>query len=97
MKGNGMLKISSLEELKAHAKKQPDGRVECFVSLAGGIARSSKSITYFADVDEKKPYRHRKVWDVFHSISDSWETLTDKGLMDWVVGLAMERGAFYAE
>lgn len=62
-------KVESLSELRLLAW---DRIVECYISLDGGIAQSSKTIHYWPE--------SQKPWDVFESTSESWEQYTDKHL-----------------
>ena len=61
-----MIKIKDIEELKREANYdncQTDIFEGC-ISLAGGLARSSKRIRYFADTD---------CWEVYHGIDETEE------------------------
>ena len=72
---------------------RPDG-VECFISLAGGAARSSKSIRYIPPREGRKAGQ----FDVFNNIDDTWQTLWPKQL--WTmsnIGTALDAGALYAD
>ena len=60
---------------------------EFYIALNGG-ARSSKSIYKISD----------DLYDVFHSISDTWEELTEaRMLADTMIGEAIEKGGFFHE
>ena len=63
--------IETIDDLKGVI---PHGaQMDFYLSLNGGVARSSKSIGYYPD--SPKP------WDVWHSISESWEEYTDEELV----------------
>jgi len=77
-----MKKIKSLEQLKKLAQKADDG-VECFISLTGGIARSSKQIWH----DGKK-------WEIFSDIDGCMSEYTDEELDLFTnIPKAIEKGA----
>lgn len=81
-------KIKSLAALKKVAAS-PDGNYkEFFISLAGGIARSSKSITYFPD---------NKTFCIINEIDGSFEEdLTEEELKSNTnIYTAIKAGAFY--
>ena len=62
--------------------------VDCFISLAGGAARSSKTITYCPTDD---------TFDVFNEIDGTYQELTWDELATLSnIREAMEKGAFYA-
>lgn len=54
-------RIKSLNQLKELAGKQ---QLECYIILAKGTVRSSKSVQYNPDYG---------CWDIFHNIDDNWE------------------------
>lgn len=83
--------VRDLEHLTELASR-PDG-LECFISLAGGIARSSKIIRY---LPPRKGYKVGQ-FDVTNEIDDSFQTLWPKQL--WTqsnVGDALDLGALIA-
>lgn len=84
-----MTKIKDIEELKALAtKEEDDGPLECFIALAGGVARSSKDIYY--DASKEKP------WEVYHDVDDHRAWYTDEELRTQTnIVEAIERGALY--
>ncbi len=78
--------IKTVLELRRLAK---DKTLECFISLAGGMVRSSKTIFY--DSTEKK-------YDITHEIDGTQETLTESEMLDenkTNIGKALEAGALY--
>lgn len=84
--------IRDLLHLTALASR-PEG-LECFYSLAGGAARSSKVIRYLSP----RPGYKVGQFDVFNNIDDTWQTLWPKQL--WTqssIGAALDAGALYAE
>jgi hypothetical protein len=66
MKGRH-IRIKSVDQL--YRALDREGQVECFLSLAGGWAKSSKSM-----------WRHEKGVEVHNEIDDTYEVLTDKEL-----------------
>lgn len=84
-----MKRINSIEELKKEALySDRKGMTEFFMLLAGGIARSSKRITYFPDTN---------TFDVHNEIDDSYEEdLTEEQLINEThIVLAIEQGVFF--
>ncbi len=80
-----MRKIKSVAELKRLSKDEP---LECFISLAGGLVRSSKNIMFMDNY-----------FSVINEIDDTEQTLTEKQLMDEEytnIGVAIKRGALFA-
>lgn len=57
---------------------------DVFLSLAGGAVRSSKDI-----------YFNGNTFEVFHSISGTMETLTEKKLLESNIGIALTNGCLY--
>jgi uncharacterized protein YaaR (DUF327 family) len=77
-------KITSIEQLK----KEASGSAEFFIMLNFN-ARSSKQIRW----DESS-----KTFDIFNSIDDSWEELTEEQIEDenyTNIAEAIRKGAFY--
>ena len=58
------LQITSIEQLMVVAKDDESLTDTLEFYFSNGIAKSSKTIRYFADSDG---------WEVFHYISDTWE------------------------
>jgi hypothetical protein len=83
-----MTQVTSLEHLKELAKSERGEMQDFFISLAGGIARSSKRIYYDPDAN---------TFDVFHEIDDTWEDdLTEEQLASHTnIVSAIEVGALY--
>ncbi len=78
-------KINDLDHLRRLVKL--NNQLEVFIVLAGGLARSSKTLT---KVDDKHV-------DIFHDIDGSFQTLTyQKMLKDTNIGEALKVGALYA-
>jgi len=74
--------IKSLAQLKKLASQGDDG-VECFISLAGGMVRSSKQIWH----DGKK-------WEIFSSIDGVYNKYTDEQLKIFTnIPEAIKKGA----
>lgn len=76
-------KINNIEELKNAIDKE---NYEFFISLAGGMLRSSKTIT----ITEKGKF------EILNEIDSTIEILTEKQL--WTksnIGKALDSGAFY--
>ena len=59
-----VIRITSIEQLMKVAKDDDSKTDSLEFSFSNGIAKSSKTIRYFADSDS---------WEVFHYISDAWE------------------------
>lgn len=76
-----MKKIKDIEELRKLARRV--GGCECYIALAGGIARSSKTIYYGGG------------WfDVLNEIDNTWQHLDDGGLYSQSnIGEALDNGA----
>jgi len=76
--------IKDIEQLKSLAK---DNSLECYIALAGGIARSSKTITYDEEDDR---------WEIFNEIDSSFQRLKTKNLAAKTLIIeALEKGALY--
>ena len=87
-----MIPIKTPQELAEHLKNDQGDydTKDFFIALAGGLARSSKTISYYPDDD---------VFDVFNDIDGTYQELTGKDILDPAqtnIGEAMEKGAFYA-
>ena len=67
-----MEQITSIEHLKKVAYKENGDFVEFCLLLAGGIAKSSKRISY-------RP-NEKKQWLIVNEIDDSYQELLDKSL-----------------
>lgn len=79
-------KVESIAELKEICR---DERKEFFISLAGGMARSSKTITY--DSEER-------MFEILNEIDDTDQLLTEDELLDEAetnIGQAILAGTFY--
>lgn len=82
--------IKTLDDLKAaclqeNVSADGVGVVEVTIALAGGIARSTKRVTY---------YSQEGLWQVYHEISEVWEDdLTDEYMANDVFGEAMAKDA----
>ena len=59
-----VIRITSIEQLMEVANDDDSKTDTLEFSFSNGIAKSVKTIRYFADSDE---------WEVFHYISDAWE------------------------
>ena len=59
-----VIRITSIEQLMEVAKDDDSLTDTLEFSFSNGIAKSVKTIRYFADSDS---------WEVFHYISDAWE------------------------
>ena len=59
-----VIRITSIEQLMEVAKDDDSLTDTLEFSFSNGIAKSVKTIRYFADSDG---------WEVFHYISDAWE------------------------
>ena len=77
----GFKKINSIEELKQECEDSYD----FFIHF--GVARSSKGITYHSDDD---------TFTIHHEIDDTFEDVKSEELKDSNIGLAIEKGNFYA-
>jgi hypothetical protein len=79
-----MKKINSITEL---VRLSDNDTLECFISLAGGLARSSKSIFYDSET---------KLFNILHEIDGTCEDITEVELLkDSNIGKALEVGALY--
>ena len=58
------MRITNIEQLQEHAKDDDSKQDNLEFSFSNGIAKSTKTIRYFADSDGQ---------EVFHYISDTWE------------------------
>jgi hypothetical protein len=80
--------VRDLAHLIALASR--DEGLECYVELAGGIGRSSKTIRYMAPVGRFKVGR----FEVFNDLDETWQSLWPKQLWSLSnIGLALDRGA----
>lgn len=59
-----VVRITNIEQLQEHARDDDSKQDNLEFSFSNGIAKSTKTIRYFADCDG---------WEVFHYISDTWE------------------------
>ena len=83
-----MQQISSIKHLKHHAYKENGDFVEFKLLIAGGVARSSKRISY-------RPHEEKN-WLIINEIDDSYQELIDKNLSKkTLIVEAIEKGAFY--
>lgn len=79
-----MRQIKTIEELKELAK---DKQADCFISLAGGLARSSKTVEFMTDENK---------FLVYNDIDGSDQTLTAEELStESNIGEAIQKGALY--
>lgn len=81
-------KITTIKQLINSITK---GKTEYFISLAGGIIKSSKDINY-------NP-KTKKFW-IMNNIDGTTQTLTHKQLMDqkWTnIGLSIKNNGFYRD
>jgi hypothetical protein len=79
------MKVKSIEQLKKLASNE--NGVDCFIALAGGLARSSKQVWYL-----------NGKWEVFNSIDDTEQVLTDGQLhTDSNIGEAIDKGCLYLQ
>lgn len=82
--------IHNLDELKQACLQENvsgdgTGVICVYIALAGGLARSSKTVQY---------YSNHGTWDVLHDISDEWEEdLSDEYMANEMFGEAFEKGA----
>ena len=74
-----MKKINSIEEIKNN-----ENSIDCYIMLAGGLARSSKTIRY-----DKSAER----FEIFHEIDGTEETLTENQFKKSLIYQAIEKGA----
>ncbi len=79
-----MTKINSITELKQLSDNEA---LECFISLAGGLARSSKNIFYDSEA---------KLYNVCHEIDWHYEDYTEVDLLRSNIGEALKVGALFA-
>jgi hypothetical protein len=83
--------ILDLAELIALASRAEGLR--CFISLAGGLARSFKTIRYLPPQGAARTGK----FDILNEIDDTWQTLWPKQL--WTqsnIGAALDGGALFA-
>lgn len=79
-----MRQIKTIEELKERAT---DNQIDCFISLAGGLAKSSKTVEFMTD--------ENKFW-IHNDIDGSEQTLTAEELStESNIGEAIQKGALY--
>lgn len=77
-------KIESIEELKTLSE---NNQLDVFIMLAGGMARSSKTITYYPE-DEQ--------FYVFNDIDGTEQTLTESELHSKSnIGTAIDQGSLF--
>ena len=89
-----VIQITSIEQLMEVAKDDDSLTDTVEFSFSNGIAKSSKTIRYFADSDS---------WEIFHYISDAWEEW--ESTYDFVncefigksIYNAIKKGEFYVE
>lgn len=75
--------VRDVDDLKARVAA---GHTSYSISLAGGAARSSKTIHHQPEAD--------KPWDVWNGIDDSWQEMTDDELYsESNIGYAIDVGA----
>jgi hypothetical protein len=68
-------------------KLSKDEPIDCFIALADGTCRSSKSVFYDSE---------KKVFSIINEIDDTEDILTPKQLhADSNIGEAIDKGAFY--
>ena len=77
-------KIVSIEMLKEECAK---GVEDYFISLAGGLARSSKNISWNSDDKE---------FEVEHEIDGSFERILEEELAKTNIGEALKVGALFS-
>lgn len=78
-----MEKINNQEELDSLIEQKEN--LSCFISLAEGMARSSKDISF----DENGDY------EVYNEIDDTDEVIPHDRLSQSSIGEALEKGALY--
>ena len=80
---NDFIQITSLEELRVHARRT----VRCRLALAGGLAYSRKSIRWTG-----------RRWSVLNHIDDTRQQLTDAELWtESNIGRGIDAGALWLE
>tara|TARA_Y100001951_G_C11172685_1_gene201213 strand:- start:31 stop:318 length:288 start_codon:yes stop_codon:yes gene_type:complete len=88
------IQITSIDHLMKVAKDDDSLTDSLEFYFSNGIAKSSKTIRYFADSDG---------WEVFHYISDAWEeweSTYDFVRCEYTGGMiynAIKKGEFYVE
>jgi hypothetical protein len=83
-----MQQISSIEQLKYLAYNENGDFVEFYLSLAGGLARSCKRISY-------RP-NEKKQWLIINEIDNSYQELLEKNLAKkTTITQAINKGAFF--
>jgi hypothetical protein len=86
--------ITIVELLQEHARDDDSKQDNLEFSFSNGIAKSTKTIRYFADCDS---------WEVFHYISDAWEeweSTYDFVNCQFTGGMiydAIQKGEFYVQ
>ena len=89
-----VMRITNIEQLQEHAKDDDSKQDNLEFSFSNGIAKSTKTIRYFADCDS---------WEVFHYISDTWEeweSTYDFVNCNFTGGMiydAIQKGEFYVQ
>ena len=88
------MRITNIEQLQEHARDDDSKQDNLEFSFSNGIAKSTKTIRYFADCDS---------WEVFHYISDTWEeweSTNDFINCQFTGGMiydAIQKGEFYVQ
>ena len=89
-----VIRITDIRQLQEHAKDDDCKQDNLEFCFSNGIAKSTKTIRYFADCDS---------WEVFHYISDTWEeweSTNDIINCQFTGGMiydAIQKGEFYVE
>ena len=89
-----VIRITSIEQLMKEAKDDDSLTDTLEFSFSNGIAKSSKTIRYFADSD---------AWEVFHYISDAWEEwestydFVNCNFTGGMIYNAIKKGEFYVQ
>ena len=80
-----MQKIKTIGDIQDIAQVEP---LECFIALAGGMIRSSKTIFYYPELEQ---------YEVTHEIDDTTELLSEKEMLENTnIGEALKVGALFA-
>ncbi len=89
-----VIRINNIEQLQHHARDVDSKQDNLEFCFSNGIAKSTKTIRYFADCDS---------WEVFHYISDTWEeweSTNDFINCQFTGGMiydAIQKGEFYVQ